>query len=450
MKKNKNITILGSGESGTGAAILAKAVGYGVFVSDSGPIKPEYQDFLRAEGIDWEENGHDFEKILASDVIVKSPGIPEKAPIMQAIREKNIPVIGEIELAYRHAGPCTIIGITGSNGKTTTTTLTHHLLVEAGKNAFLCGNVGYSFAKLVKDHFHTAGKKNLEKPIYVLELSSFQLDDIDTFRPNIAMLLNITPDHLDRYQYKLENYVQSKFRIAKNQRRGDLFITNGDDPIVHEYLKNHPETTHCKTVKIAQKQLKGGYIRLKGDVSFDLAASNLKGPHNLFNAACAMVAAQFLDVTPRQLIDGIMSYAPPPHRLEPVAQKSGVTYINDSKATNVDSVFYALQAMENPVVWIVGGQDKGNDYSPLFDLVKKNVKAIICLGADNQKLLSVFGSFGKPMMEASSAEMAVQAAAAVADEGDVVLLSPACASFDLFKNYENRGELFKEAVRNLK
>ena len=455
----KRIVILGSGESGTGAALLARRQGFDVFVSDRGAIKDEYKKVLDDNGIAWEEGQHSLDKILNAKEIIKSPGIPEKSEVMQAVRAKGISVIGEIEFGYRYAGKCTIIAITGSNGKTTTTMLTYHLLEHAGLNVRMGGNVGNSFATMVLEEVEGRRQRaegttpsTLHPPpstIYVLEVSSFQLDDIQQFRPNIAMLLNITPDHLDRYDNKLENYVRSKFRITMNQKRGDLFITNYNDENISVFLKTHPETIKCRMERVRRSDLKNGYARIGRSYSFDLASTNLRGPHNMFNAACAIRAALRLGIEPDLIAEGLYSFTTPPHRLEKIAEVNDVTYINDSKATNVDSVFYALQAMDTPTIWIVGGQDKGNDYSPLLKLVRQKVKAIVCMGVDNSKIIKTFKKFKKPMTETRSAEEAVKAAAGFAEEGDTVLLSPACASFDLFMNYEDRGEQFREAVLKL-
>jgi UDP-N-acetylmuramoylalanine--D-glutamate ligase len=440
----KRIVILGSGESGTGAALLAQRQGFDVFVSDKGAIKEEYKKQLDARGIAWEEGQHSMDKILKASEIIKSPGIPEKTEVMQAVRAKGIKVMGEIEFGWRYAGKSKIVAITGSNGKTTTTELTHHLLKTAGLNARKGGNVGNSFATMVlEDLSHRDAEA---QRIYVLEVSSFQLDDIQKFRPNIAILLNITPDHLDRYDYKLENYARSKFRITMNQKRGDVFIFNAFDPVVKEFMT----ATKAKKVAIRKGFFKNGQIRIGRKYAFDMTRGNLRGPHNMFNAACAIRAALLLGAEPGKIQEGLYTFTPPPHRLEKVAVVNGVTYINDSKATNVDSVFYALQAMDTPTVWIVGGQDKGNDYSPLFKLVRKKVKAIVCMGVDNSKIVGAFKKFKKPMLETRSAKEAVKVAAGFAEKGDTVLLSPACASFDLFKNYEDRGEQFREAVLKLK
>ena len=449
----KRLVILGSGESGTGAALLAQYLGYDVFVSDKGAIKSEFKVELDEAGIAWQENQHTLDKILNASEIIKSPGIPEKSDVMKAVRTKGINVIGEIEFGYRHAGKCQIVAITGSNGKTTTTELTYHLLKTAGLDVRKGGNVGNSFARMaledIKNHRGAEAKR-----VFVLEISSFQLDDIQQFRPKIAMLLNITPDHLDRYDYKLENYAASKFRVTINQGRGDKFIYNGFDPIVathpvvatYRVTSSHlVSTDNPKQIAIRKGFFKNGQIKV-GKGSFGMASSALCGPHNMFNAACAIRAALLLGAESDKIQEGLNTFVPPPHRLEKVAEIGGVTWINDSKATNVDSVFYALQAMDVPTVWIVGGQDKGNDYSPLLKLVKKKVKAIVCMGVDNSKIISVFGGMKKPLVETGSAKEAVAVAAGFAAKGDTVLLSPACASFDLFKNYEDRGAQFREAV----
>jgi UDP-N-acetylmuramoylalanine--D-glutamate ligase len=445
----KPVVILGSGESGTGAALLAKRLGYDVWVSDQGTIKDTFKAELAAAGIAWEENGHTLKKLLRARLAVKSPGIPSDAPVVSALREKGMEVIGEIEFAYRHAGPCTVVAITGSNGKTTTTGLTQHILAHAGLPSRMAGNVGNAFARLVAEDLEHGRHKDKSR-IFVLETSSFQLDDTARFRPNIAVLLNITPDHLDRYGYELSRYVQSKFRIVRNQKRGDLFITNADDANIKGYLAEHPDAVRCSMQKVRKSDLKNGYVRIGRTYAFDLASTYLKGPHNYFNAACAIRIALRLGVSTMHIEEALATYAPPEHRLEHVAVINGVTWINDSKATNVDSVYYALEAMQTPTVWIVGGQDKGNDYAPLLPLVRKKVKAIVCLGADNTKLLKVFKKTKKTMVEARSADEAVELANQLSSGGDTVLLSPACASFDLFQNYEHRGRMFKEAVLKLK
>ena len=448
----QRIVILGSGESGTGAALLAKHLGYDVFVSDKGVITNNFKLELDKSGIAWEENQHTLDKILNAHEIIKSPGIPEKSDVMKAVRENAINVIGEIEFGYRHAGKCQIVAITGSNGKTTTTELVYHLLKTAGLNVRKGGNVGNSFARMALDDIRQMQTKN-NKRIFVLELSSFQLDDIQQFRPKIAILLNITPDHLDRYDYKLDNYSRSKFRVTMNQQRGDKFIYNGFDPEVTRGLDNKrsntaTKKTDAKQIAIRKGFYKNGQIKV-GKQAFDMTKSALRGAHNMFNAVCATRAALLLGAETEKIQEGLNTFTPPPHRLEKVAVVNGVTWINDSKATNVDSVFYALQSMDTPTIWIVGGQDKGNDYTPLLKLVKKQVKAIVCMGVDNSKIISVFGKMKKPMLETRSAQEAVATAAKMAKTGDTVLLSPACASFDLFKNYEDRGAQFKAAAQAL-
>lgn len=444
----KKIVILGSGESGTGAALLAKAKGFDVFVSDKSAIKDQYKAELDAAGISWEENQHSLPKILKAKEVIKSPGIPEQTAVMQAIRAKGINVIGEIEFAFRYAGKCRIVGITGSNGKTTTTTLTQYLLHSAGLNSRMGGNVGNSFARMVLDDWEK-GKSRDASRVFVLELSSFQLDDIQKFRPKIAILLNITPDHLDRYAYKLENYAAAKFRIGMNQKRGDVFIYNGFDPVLKENMPVDGRESKPKKIAIRKTFSKQGQIKI-GKFQFDLTRTALRGPHNAFNAACALRTGLLLGADAEKMQLALQQYKTPPHRLELVRQHKGITWINDSKATNVDSVFYALQAMDTPTIWIAGGTDKGNDYSPILKLVRQKVKAIICMGLDNSKLIKTFKKYKKPMLETKSAVEAVQAAAQWAETGDTVLLSPACASFDLFKNYEDRGEQFTQAVHNLK
>ena len=448
MLKHK-ISILGGGESGTGAALLAKWLGYAVFVSDKSPIKPEYKTELEQAGIPYEEGQHSLERILDAKEVIKSPGIPEKTPVMQAVRKAGIPVLGEIEFAWRYSLKTgKIVAITGSNGKTTTTALIHHLFQQAGLPTAVGGNIGRAFARLVLDDLKAGktGQKTLSAPkIYVIEISSFQLEDIIRFRPKIAVLLNITPDHLDRYDYKIENYARAKFNINAQQKRGDSFIFNGNDPVIKEYLNKH-SLAGAKKIAIGNRFYKNGIIRVGRHYQFDMRQSKLRGPHNMFNAVCAIRTALILGASPDNIQQGLNSFNPPPHRMELVASVQGVSYINDSKATNVDSVYYALQSMEQPTIWIVGGQDKGNDYAPLVDLVQKKVKAIVCMGLENQPILDVFKNSGKSITETRSAQEAVQKSAELAGVGDTVLLSPACASFDLFKNYEDRGEQFRKAV----
>lgn len=436
--EHTNTIILGGGESGVGAALLAKKLGFEIFVSDKGSILDKYKKELIENAIPYEEGNHDFEKILQADEIIKSPGIPDKVPIIKAALEKGIPVISEIEFAARYAGDAVVIGITGSNGKTTTTKLTYHLLQTAGFDVAIGGNVGYSFARLLTE---------APKKYYVLEISSFQLDNIITFRPNISIILNITPDHLDRYDYKLENYTNAKFKVIENQQAEDLFLYNTDNETIVEKLQNIKLTQ--KSVAISEQMINGDLLQVEKS-TFDMSKTPLKGQHNFMNALFAIHAAKTLGVTDDAIQKGLETFVNAPHRMELVATIDGVEYINDSKATNVDSVFYALQAMTKPIVWIVGGQDKGNDYEPLLHFVKEKVKAIVCMGVDNSKIIDVFLEIIDDIIETSSAEEAVETAKELAASGDVVLLSPACASFDLFKNYEDRGNQFKAEVMKLK
>ena len=434
--RQQRIVILGGGESGVGAALLAKKVGHQVFVSDSGAIKENYKLELEQNEIPYEEYKHTNKHIFEADEIIKSPGIPDTTALIKAINQKGISVISEIEFAARHTN-AQIIAITGSNGKTTTTTLTYHLLHTAGLHVGIGGNVGHSFARLVATK---------QTKIYVLELSSFQLDGIRQFKPDVAILLNITPDHLDRYDYKLDNYIRSKFRIIKNQTDMDLFIYNADDENIKEFLKDKQIKPQQLPIAFPDKAEEELTI---DDLFFELRNESLRAPHNQFNSSCAAQAARRMGVTADDIQKGFDSFKAIPHRLETVATVNGIRYINDSKATNVDSVYYALLAMNQPVVWIAGGTDKGNDYEQLMEFVEEKVKAIICLGADNKKLLESFGKLEKPMLETTSAEEAVLMASQFAKRGDTVLLSPACASFDLFKNYEDRGDQFKAAVHQL-
>ncbi len=433
----KKISILGAGESGVGTALLAKYHHWEVFVTDAGKIKENYKNELEQHAIPHEEGKHTWERISDADVIMKSPGIPDNNPLVVELRKQGKKVISEIEFAGQFT-KATIIGITGSNGKTTTTMLTHHLLKTAGYNVALGGNVGYSFARNVIGDTYK---------YHVLELSSFQLDGIETFRPDIAILLNITPDHLDRYEYKMENYVRSKFRIAMNQGKGDVFILNADDAEMNAYRKRQPiEGPELIEIPNHFEKVEEFFM---GNATFDMRKCSLKGPHNFFNAACAITAAMKVGMDAATIQKGLETFVTVPHRLELVGTLDGVEYINDSKATNVDSVYYALKAMQKPVIWIAGGTDKGNDYSPVRELVREKVKALICLGADNSKLIKVFSEDLRIIEEAKSAEEAVRKSALHAEAGDVVLLSPACASFDLFKNYEDRGNQFREAVLSL-
>lgn len=444
----KKIVILGGGESGVGAAILAHRQGYEVFLSDGGSLKIEYRNELLAAGIAFEEGTHSEEIILNADEVMKSPGIPDKTPIVKKIAEKGIPVISEIELAYRYKGESKIIAITGSNGKTTTTALIYHICKEAGLDCALVGNIGDSFAKQVAED---------PRQLYIVEVSSFQLDGIIHFRPDTAILTNITEDHLDRYDYQFENYIRSKFRIAMNQTKDDYLIYCADDEVTMKFINQF--NIHSNQLPISMKRelpngafIKDGdmYVRTGQDFTsmsvFDFA---LKGKHNQYNTMAACVAATTVDIRKDKIRDAVQNFQNLEHRMEPVATIRGVEFINDSKATNVNSAWYALESMSKPTILILGGVDKGNDYSLLNDLVKEKVKAIICLGTDNKKIHEAFHGQVETIVDTQSAGEAVQAAFHFAAKGDVVLLSPACASFDLFKNYEDRGQQFKQAVRDL-
>jgi len=441
------LVVIGAQESGVGAARLAQQRGLDVFVSDAGAIRPNYREVLVKSGIAFEEGGHTAERVLGADEIVKSPGVPDTASLIVAARERGIPVISEIELAYRYCKG-TIVGITGSNGKTTTTLLTHHILQRAGLDVALGGNVGNSFAALVADGDHAH---------YVLELSSFQLDGIHTFKPHIAVLLNITPDHLDRYAYRMENYVASKFRIAMNQGADDHFIHCADDTTIAEGMRLHAVKARKWPFSIKHSVAQGAFldsdsIHITTDqTTFNMSIIELalKGKHNVYNSMAAGITARVMDIRSEVMRASMSDFQNVEHRLEHVAMVHGVEFINDSKATNVNSAWYALESMDKPVVWVVGGQDKGNDYTQLLELVKHKVKAIVCLGVDNSKIQKAFAGVVKDIVETQSADHAVQAAYALAESGDVVLLSPACASFDLFENYEERGRRFKTAVKGL-
>ena len=449
------VVILGGGESGYGSAVLAQAKGYEVLLSDSGKLKEPYRSQLIGKGIPFEEGSHSLGHILEAEFVVKSPGIPETAPVVQAIREQGIPVISEIEFAGRYLAPHTqTVCITGSNGKTTTTTLIHEMMRNAGFRAELAGNIGRSLALQV------AEIPQAEQPDwYVIELSSFQLDGMYDFRADIALLLNITPDHLDRYDHKMENYVASKFRITQNLRPQDSFIYNGEDPETLGYLPHVlPDMVAEKAAFYTKSSIgvegRGAWYNASegtlcyGDFAFSAAEMRIKGLHNIANALASLVACRKAGVPERVIADTLRTFGGVEHRLEPVAVIDGVEYINDSKATNVDSVWYALQAMTRPTVWIAGGTDKGNDYEVLMPLVKEHVKALVCMGLDNAKLVQSFTGV-VPVYDTASLADTLAACRAVAEAGDTVLLSPACASFDLFRNYEDRGEKFKEAVRTL-
>ena len=445
---NKRLVILGGGESGVGAALLAKQKGYSVRLMDEGSLKVGYRNELQQAGIEFTEGGIAGDELMLATEVVKSPGIPEKNEWVKKLRKQGIPIISEIELAYRYKGDSKIIAITGSNGKSTTTALTYHICKHAGLNCALVGNIGYSFARQIAED---------PKEVYVAEISSFQLDDIQTFRPDVALLLNITEDHLDRYEYKFENYVRSKFRIAMNQTSKDFFIYNLDDEVITDHLEKNPINSKLLPISMKQKVDKGGYIKddelhLKVNADqqqmsiYDFA---LKGKHNQYNTMAASVAGATMDIRKNKIREAVQTFENLEHRMESVATVRGVEFINDSKATNVNSTWYALESMKKPTILILGGIDKGNDYSLLQDLVKENVKAIVCMGVDNSKIHHAFAGQINSIVDTGSAEDAVKAAFRLAAPGDVVLLSPACASFDLFKNYEDRGNQFKEAVRNL-
>jgi UDP-N-acetylmuramoylalanine--D-glutamate ligase len=444
----KRMVILGGGESGVGAALLASRQGYAVFLSDSGMLKETYKQELEAGSIPFEEGGHTEDMVLNADEIVKSPGIPEKNELVKKIREKGILVISEIELAYRYKGDSKIIAITGSNGKTTTTSLLYHICRHAGLDCALVGNIGYSFAKQVAEN---------PKPWYIAEISSFQLDDIKTFRPHIAILTNITEDHLDRYNYQFEKYIDSKFRITMNQTKEDYFIYCSDDPVTMQYMNRYSIYSNPLSFTMQQEPGKGAFIRNglmtieagNERVTMSIYDFSLKGKHNQYNTMAAGIAASTIGLRKEKIREAIQSFETLEHRMEHVSTVRGVSFINDSKATNVNSTWYALESMENPVILILGGVDKGNDYSLILDLVKEKVKAIVCMGIDNRKIHEALGNDVELIVNTSSAKEAVQAAFHFATKGDTVLLSPACASFDLFKNYEDRGKQFKEAVREL-
>jgi UDP-N-acetylmuramoylalanine--D-glutamate ligase len=443
----EKIIILGAGESGAGSAILARKHGFDVFVSDKGQVKDVYREILDKNKISWEEGTHSESIILSAREVIKSPGIPENAPIIKKIREKGIPVISEIEFAGRYAKGIKIC-ITGSNGKTTVTNLICHILKKAGKNAAMTGNVGNSFAMAVAEENYD---------YYVIELSSFQLDGMYDFKADIAVLLNITPDHLDRYDYKLQNYIDSKFRITQNQKKKDFLIYWDGDPIIKkELLKKKYEMT-LMPFSDEVKEGMAAYIE-NDELIIDYQNKTnlmtihdfaLKGRHNTYNSMAAAIAGKILNIRKEVIRESLADFQGVEHRLEPVITVCGINFINDSKATNVNSTWYAIECMENNIIWIVGGVDKGNDYSELFPVVKKKVKAIVCLGKDNKKIIEAFKDKVATIVETTSMEEAVRSSYYLAKKGETVLLSPACASFDLFKNYEDRGRQFKQAVRNL-
>ena len=443
----KRLVILGGGESGVGTAILGQQKGYDVFVSDFGKIKNNYKEVLTNNGIQWEEETHTEAKILNADVVMKSPGIPDKADIVKKLKALHIPVISEIEFAAPFTKAKTI-GITGSNGKTTTTMLTYHLLKSAGLNVGLGGNIGKSFAWQVAEDKYD---------YYVLELSSFQLDGIVNYRPDIAILTNISPDHLDRYDYKYEKYIDSKFRITMNQTEEDFFIYDADDEAIENWFKQNKTNAQLIPFSLTKTFKKGAYLndnKMEVNINeeefiMETEYIALEGKHNMKNAMAATSVAKLMQIRKETIRESLSNFQGVEHRLEKVLKIQNVQYINDSKATNVNATFFALDSMNAPTVWIVGGVDKGNDYSELMSLVHEKVKAIICLGVDNKKIIDAFGNVVDVMIEVDSMSDAVKMSQRLAEKGDNVLLSPACASFDLFENYEDRGKQFKNAVQNL-
>ena len=442
----KRVVILGGGESGVGTALLAKEKGCKVFVSDKGTIKEKYKKVLIHNEIEWEDQKHTESKILNADLVMKSPGIPDKALLVKQIRDKGIQVVSEIEFASKYTN-ATIVGITGSNGKTTTATLTHHILKQE-LVVGLAGNIGDSFAKQILEHNYAN---------YVLEISSFQLDDIVDFKPHIAVITNITPDHLDRYDYKFENYIYSKFRIAENQTHDDYLIYDADDEVIVNWLKKHPVQSILLPFSLTKTIENGAYLDKENikitidnnQIIMPTANLALEGKHNIKNAMAASTVAHLLKIRKQTIRESLENFEGVEHRLEHVLKINKVQYINDSKATNVNATYFALESMDTPTVWIVGGVDKGNNYDELFPFVNEKVKAIVCLGVDNDKLLSTFGNMVDVIVETQSMSEAVKIAYKISEAGDAVLLSPACASFDLFENYEDRGRQFKDAVRNL-
>ena len=453
MAKNahKKLIVLGAGESGIGAALLGKQQGWDVFVSEYGDIKNEYKEELVEEGISFEEGGHSMEKVLEADCVVKSPGISEKTEVMKALRKAEIEICSEIDFAFRYKGDSKIVAITGSNGKSTTTKLTYHVFKEAGYDVAMVGNIGISFAKQIAQNPATW---------YIVEVSSFQLDDIQRFHPDVAVLLNITPDHLDRYDNKVENYIRSKFRITENQDDKDFFIVNGDEETIEQYL--NAQSTKAQKIYFTMNEEnmrsdEGAFVSNNEmhlrvgdeDATMSIHDLSIKGKHNHYNSLAAGISARIAGIRKEKIRESFASFEGLEHRLEFVVTVRGVDYVNDSKATNVNSVWFALESMKNPTVLILGGQDKGNDYNEIMDLVKEKVKAIVCMGIDNAPILQAFNGVVEDIADTHSVIDAVKAAYAFADKGDTVLLSPACASFDLFKNYEDRGRQFKEAVRGL-
>jgi len=444
----KKLVILGAGESGVGAALLAKQKGYEVFVSDGGAIKANFQKELEEGSIEFESGSHSVERILAADEVMKSPGIPEKNEMVKAIRAKGIPVISEIEFGYRYKGASKIAAITGSNGKSTTTALLYHICKLVNEDVAMVGNIGYSFARQIAQ---------APKALYIIEVSSFQLDDIQYFKPEIAILLNITEDHLDRYDHQFENYIKSKFRIIENQTAEDYFIYCIDDETIVKHLELLTINTNPLPFSMKQEVKKGGYIKndqmmlkiQEERVTMSIYDFALKGKHNAYNTMAASIAATTLGIRKEKIREAVSNFHSLEHRMEFVATVRGVDFINDSKATNVNSTWYALESMQKNTVLILGGVDKGNDYELIADLVKEKVKAIVCMGTDNKKIIEFFKDKVSTIVEVDSAKKAVNASFKLAEKGDLVLMSPACASFDLFKNYEDRGRQFKESVKEL-
>jgi UDP-N-acetylmuramoylalanine--D-glutamate ligase len=444
----KRMVILGAGESGVGTALLAQQKGYDVFVSDASLINAVFKNELVLNNIDFEEGVHTKEKMFDADVIMKSPGIPEKNELVKELRKREVEIISEIEFAYKYKGDSKIIAISGSNGKTTTTAMVYHICKEGGLDCAMVGNIGYSFARQVAKE---------PKKVYVVEVSSFQLDDIKTFRPDVAILTNITEDHLDRYEYNFENYIKSKFNIIKNQTINDVFIYNADDEITIKYLNKFLNSTNPLPISMRKSLPQGAYITnaemhikwQKEEMNMSVEDFAVKGKHNQYNTMAAGLSAVVMDIRKERIRDAVQTFESLEHRMETVATIKGVEFINDSKATNTNSTWFALESMTKPTILILGGVDKGNDYSFLKDLVKEKVKAIVCMGIDNRKIHEAFGNDVGLMVNTNNAKDAVQAAFHFANKGDVVLLSPACASFDLFKNYEDRGKQFKEAVKDL-
>ena len=447
IKIMKRLVVLGAGESGVGAAILGKKKGYDVFVSDKGRITNDYKNVLLEKNIQFEEEKHTEARIFNADVIMKSPGIPDSVKMIQDLVLKNIKVISQIEFATNYTN-ANIIGITGSNGKTTTTMLTHHVLKKAGLNVGVGGNIGDSFAKQVAEKSYDS---------YVLELSSFQLDGIINFRPHIAIITNITPDHLDRYEDDFENYIASKFKITENQTKADFLIYDADDEVICSWLLKNKVKAQLIPFSVKKKLEYGAFLQedkiiIKLNIEeyiMDVSKLKIQGKHNTKNAMASIMAARLMKVRSQVIADSLEDFEGAEHRLERVSKVGGVEYINDSKATNINATFYALECMDKPTVWVVGGVDKGNDYTELMALVREKVKGIVCLGLDNQKIIETFGDVVEIIVETAGAEEAVKVAHKIASKGDVVLLSPACASFDLFTNYEDRGNKFKEAIKNI-